>query len=141
LKRKTGFLLLALFLVFSASVPAGGKKDQPKTDTAELPLFRDRNGAVPAPKEKTRAEIDALETVRVSGIVRLVGSGIRTELVISSPDGEWYIEPKDEEKFRNLQQQMVSAEGKPDIEEFTLADGHSTIKRCTLRDAALVETQ
>jgi hypothetical protein len=122
-----------------------GGKDQEspaavsKSKEQEAPLFRDRNGVVTPARKKTRAEIDTLETVRVSGIVRLVGSSIRTELVISGADGEWHIEPKDREKFLNLQQRMVVAEGKVDVEEFPLTGSSRMIRQYTLRNAVLIE--
>ncbi|MDR3139542.1 MAG: hypothetical protein LBT95_07685 [Treponema sp.] len=80
-----------------------------------------------------------LETAEVSGWVRLVGSGIWPEVVISAADGEWYINRKEQNQFIPLQQRWIRVEGKVDFWEMVLADGASLGKRRILRDIRFLE--
>jgi hypothetical protein len=143
LKTPALVFFAALFFFPAALLMAFGGKEKGAKPAAEekLPLFRDRNGRQPEQKEKTREEIDALETVRVTGRVRLVGSGFRTEIVITGSDSEWHLEPKDQEKFRNLQQRVVTVEGKLDSGEFAIINSGKKIKWLILRDVALVRQE
>ncbi|MDR1318283.1 MAG: hypothetical protein LBJ90_01545 [Treponema sp.] len=139
--KKPLLVFFAALFIFSAGILVGfgGKEREDKPGAEKSPiLFRDRNGRRPERKEKTREEVEALETVRVTGRVRLVGSGIRTEIVITGSDGEWHLEPKDQEKFLNLQQRVVTVEGKLDTEEFALINSGKKIEWLILRDAALI---
>jgi hypothetical protein len=131
-------VLAALLLLLSVTaIPALGKKEAAKN---EPPMFRDRNGPAPFLREKTREEIEALPLVRVTGIVRLVGSAPRLELVLSGEDGEWFIETENIEPFRNLQQQTATVEGRQDSEILNAAaDGRVALRRLILRDARVVE--
>jgi hypothetical protein len=79
------------------------------------------------------------ETVRVSGVVRLVGSGPVAELFISNEDREWQIDRKDRDKLRNLQQQTVTVEGEEWAEELTFADGRPAGERRYLRNIKIIE--
>jgi len=49
--------------------------------------------------------------IEVSGKVRLVGSSIMSNLVITGENREWYIDEKDRDKLMHLQQQVVSVKG------------------------------
>jgi hypothetical protein len=55
--------------------------------------------------------------VQVTGLVRLVGSAPLNELVISSPDGEWYITRSEMSKLFDLQHRTVTVEGEETIRE------------------------
>jgi hypothetical protein len=79
------------------------------------------------------------ETLRVSGKVRLVGNGLRPEVVISADDGEWYITRNEQNRFLKLQQQWVSVEGKADFWKMILADGTYLETRRILRDIRFTE--
>jgi hypothetical protein len=79
------------------------------------------------------------ETVRVTGVVRLVGSGPGTELLISNDDWEWQIDRKDRDKLWKLQQQTVTVEGEEWTEELTFADGRSAGERRHLRNIQIIE--
>jgi hypothetical protein len=77
--------------------------------------------------------------VRVSGRVRLVGSGPGTELVITGPEREWHIDRQDRDKLRHLQQQIVTVEGTEHAEEMTFANGVSAGTWYVLRDIRIIE--
>jgi hypothetical protein len=79
------------------------------------------------------------ETVRVSGVVRLVGSGPVAELLISGEDQEWQIDRKDRDRLWNLQQQTVTVEGEEWTEELIFADGLSAGERRHLRNIKIIE--
>jgi hypothetical protein len=81
------------------------------------------------------------ETVRVSGVVRLVGSGPVAELLIANEDGEWRIDRKDQDRLWNLQRQTVTVEGEEWAEELTFADGRPAGERRHLRNVKIIEPE
>ena len=86
-------------------------------------------------KEKETA---AERRIEVSGVVRLVGSGILTELVITGSDGEWYI-PRDETyKLHDLQQQTVIVEGEETVTERKSGNGLFVFKRRELKNVRII---
>ena len=133
MKNRRLFFLAAFFALSAAALMGFGKKEK-----SEPPLFRDRNGVIPVPAEKTPEEIEQLPLVRVSGRVRMIGSGIRTEPVISGADGEWHLEAKDQEQFIRLQQKTVTVEGKLDAIEISFADNSRSIRFLILRNAKII---
>ena len=88
-------------------------------------------------KEKNTAA-QALEIVQVSGVVRLVGSGSFTELVITGSGGEWYI-PRDETyKLHDLQQRTVTVEGEETVTERKSGNGLLVLKRRELKNVRIL---
>jgi hypothetical protein len=79
------------------------------------------------------------ETLRVTGVVRLVGSGPGMELLISNEDQEWQIDKKDRDKLLNLQQQTVTVEGEEWTEELIFADGRPAGERRYLGNITIIE--
>jgi hypothetical protein len=79
------------------------------------------------------------ETVRVTGVVRLVGSGPGMELLISNDDQEWQIDRKDRDRLWKLQQQTVTVEGEEWAEELIAANGRSAGERRYLRNIKIIE--
>jgi hypothetical protein len=120
-------------LFTAAALMGGGKKEE-----ADPPFYRDRNG--PAPAAPERPALADLPLVRVSGRVRLVGSGMSLEYVITGADGEWYIEKQAQDRFRDLQQRTVTAEGRLEREELALLNGQK-IARLTLREVSIIEIE
>ncbi|MDR3166779.1 MAG: hypothetical protein LBT93_02455 [Treponema sp.] len=102
--------------------------------TALAALNLGGGGAPPDGSPETSRES---ETVEVSGRVRLVGSGIQPEVVISAENGEWYITRNEQNQFLKLQQQWVKVEGKADFRKIILADGTYLETRRILRDIRL----
>ncbi|MDR1248630.1 MAG: hypothetical protein LBK63_04925 [Treponema sp.] len=79
------------------------------------------------------------ETVRVTGVVRLAGSGPVAELFIAHDDREWQIDRKDRDRLWNLQQQTVTVEGEEWTEELIFADGRPAGERRHLRNITIIE--
>jgi hypothetical protein len=73
--------------------------------------------------------------------VRLVGSGPHTELVISGDGGEWHTEPQDRSKLINLQQRIVTVEGKGDSLEMILPDREQPGRWLILRDITVISSE
>jgi hypothetical protein len=112
-------LLFLLPLIFSATVlyGLGGQDNGPEKK--------------PAPK--------LASTIRVTGRVRLVGSGPGMELVITGTGREWRIDKADQDKLWNLQQQTVTVEGEETSQEMTFANGRSAGTWYVLRNIRIIE--
>jgi hypothetical protein len=78
------------------------------------------------------------ETLLISGVVRLVGSGPGRELLIANEQGEWHIDHKDRDKLWNLQQQTVTVEGEERREDLSFADGRPAGEKRHLRNITIV---
>jgi hypothetical protein len=81
------------------------------------------------------------EIVQVTGKVRLVGSGVMPEIVISAEDKEWYVAREEMQKLHKLQQQTVTVEAKETIKEMKFANGRSAGIRRTLSDIKIISIQ
>ncbi|MFP3043546.1 hypothetical protein LQZ19_17155 [Treponema primitia] len=79
-------------------------------------------------------------TVRVTGRVRLIGSGPGMELVITGTDREWRIDKEDRDKLWDLQQQNVTVEGQESSQEMTFANGTPIGTWYFLRKIKVIET-
>jgi hypothetical protein len=137
------FVFTAAF-IFSAGMLRGfgaAEEKTAKTEEAKPRYFRDRNGPAPLPEKDAGAESKPLETVRVTGRVRLVGSGPYTELVISGPGGEWHIEPEDRDKLIKLQQRVVTVEGARDSLELILPNKQQPGVWLVLRDITVISCE
>ncbi|MDR2965682.1 MAG: hypothetical protein LBU88_07895 [Treponema sp.] len=83
----------------------------------------------------------AVKTVRVTGTVRLVGTDIFSEIVISSPEGEWYIEADEKEKLHSLQHRTVTVEGTETIIQLTFAGGFPAGNRYVLSNIVVIKVE
>jgi hypothetical protein len=142
--RLTLVLLLcnaALLLGFGAKET--GKNGQPEAAEQTPPLYRDRNKAAKAnpEREKPKPGAKTAERIRVTGRVRLVGSSQRMNLVITGEKGEWYIEPKDQDKLMALQQRIVTVEGALEMQEISLVGGKYSGRRFILRDITVIHSE
>ncbi|MDR3019384.1 MAG: hypothetical protein LBU66_00600 [Treponema sp.] len=90
---------------------------------------RDKSPASDTPSENA---------IRITGVVRLVGSSLFAELVISNPDGEWYIAKDEMDKLFDLQQQTVTVEGEETVTELFFANGTSAGIRRELKNVRLI---
>ena len=86
-------------------------------------------------KEKV---VEDKDIVQVTGRVRLVGSDVMSELVISAEDRQWYIAREDKQKLMKLQQQTVTVEGKVTVKEMKWANGTSAGMRYTLSNIKII---
>jgi hypothetical protein len=98
-----------LMLCITALLPAGGNRDTEKANV-----------------------------VRVTGVVRLVGTGLFPELVITGPEMEWHITPDDEKKLHDLQSRTVTVEGIETVTEMKFANGLSAGKRRELKNIKII---
>ena len=114
--------LIPLFICLAAVLSAGGKKE---VEVKNIPVPAEETGVV----------------VRVSGTVRLVGSEPFTELVITGPDREWYIDSNDAPKLRNLQHRTVVVEGIETVKTLTFANGLPAGERRTLKNISIISVQ
>jgi len=132
------FLFFAVFLLcLTAALPAWGRKEKSKTAVSEPQVvYLDKSIAEKTEKEETEAVISTL--VQVTGIVRLVGSGPITEIVITGPDREWYVSREDDHLLRELQHQTVTVEGYESVYELRFANGMYAGQRRTLSEIKII---
>jgi hypothetical protein len=76
--------------------------------------------------------------VRVTGVVRLVGTGLFPELVITGAEGEWHITQKEEQKLHDLQHRTVTVEGVEMVTEMRFANGFSAGVRRDLKNIKII---
>jgi len=93
--------------------------------TALLPALGNRD------KEKANV-------VRVTGVVRLVGTGLFPELVITGSEMEWHITPDEEKKLHDLQHRTVTVEGVETVTELKFANGLSAGTRRELKNIKII---
>ena len=84
---------------------------------------------------------EADNVVRVTGVVRLVGTGLFPELVITGPEMEWHITPDDEKKLHDLQHRTVTVEGIETVTEMKFANGLSAGTRRGLKNIKIIAVQ
>jgi predicted aminopeptidase len=95
-------------------------------------------------REETPARADAdrhvenSRLVQITGVVRLVGSGLFNELVISSPEAEYYIARDDRFMLHDLQHRTVTVEGEETLTELMFAGGQSAGTRRELRNIRII---
>jgi hypothetical protein len=78
--------------------------------------------------------------VTVTGRVRLVGTAVFNDLVISDGEGrDWYVEGEDREKLAGKEQQQVTVRGSAETRDIILADGKKAGVRFVLRNITLPE--
>jgi hypothetical protein len=77
--------------------------------------------------------------VQITGRVRLVGSALFAELVISNDEREWYVDKKEQKKLWDLQQQIVTVEGEESSMELTFANGTSAGTRYSLKNIKILK--
>ena len=131
--------LLALLLPCVASLAAalgGGEKKDVSPEMPESEALKpdtagnagDGNEAVPQNR-----------LVRVSGRVRLVGSAVFPELVISGESREWFIFKDEQSLLFEFQQRVVTVEGTESYVDLTFANGLPAGRRYTLKNIRLIQ--
>ena len=93
---------------------------------------------IPALPARANRETSETETVQVSGVVRLVGSGPMPELVITGPDREWHITKEEEHKLRDMQHLTVTVEGEETVTTLTFANGIPAGERRILKNIKVI---
>jgi len=107
--------LAPLFLCLAASLPAFGAKE--------------KDSAKAAP---------AVTVVRVTGIVRLVGTANFPELLIDNSQMSWYIAKDEMNKLRDLQHRTVTVEGEETVTELKFGNGLSAGLRRDLKNIRII---
>jgi hypothetical protein len=109
------FFLAPLFLCLAASLPAFGAKD--------------KNAGKAAP---------AVTVIRVTGVVRLVGSANFPELLIDNSQEFWYIARDEADKLHDLQHMTVTVEGEETVTELKFGNGLSAGTRRDLKNIRII---
>jgi len=117
---------------------ARGKKEKnvppPEPVNEERTLTLGTNGKQPP------ENLGEVRSVKVTGRVRLVGTGIFNDLIISG-EHQWYIAKDDREKLHNLQQQTVTVEGDEKIVELKLLNNLGSIYRRELSNIKIISIE
>jgi len=92
---------------------------------ASLPALGNREKTVPT-------------IVEVTGIVRLVGTDLFRELVISNENNIWYIAADEINKLIEMQHRTVTVEGEETVTELQFANGHPAGTRRELRNIRII---
>jgi len=133
-------LFLGLFFCLMAALPAWGRKEKSeakKNDSQGFSLGES------ASKNIDMAKTDEMTSafVQATGVVRLVGSGLMPELVITGQDREWYVSKDDEYLLKELQHRIVTVEGYETVVELKFANGRSAGLRRTLKDIKILSVE
>jgi hypothetical protein len=78
------------------------------------------------------------QSVEVSGKVRMVGSSPMTSLVITCDTREWYIDTEEQEKFINLQQQVVTVKASEYYRDMFFANGRPAGRYYYLKNIVII---
>jgi len=109
---------------------------------ALLPLVFSLTTFLPADGEGVdKSGTGQYRTVRVTGLVHLVGNEPFTELVISTEDDGWFIEENEKYKLNNLQYRTVTVTGIENVIELTFASGVLAGERRTLRNIEIIKVE
>jgi hypothetical protein len=76
--------------------------------------------------------------VQATGVVRLVGTALFSELVITGSDKEWYIEKDEMDKLHDLQYRTVTVEGVETLRDVEMGNGRLVITRRELKKIKIV---
>jgi hypothetical protein len=79
--------------------------------------------------------------VQVSGTVRLVGTSLFPEIVITGSENEWYVEKEEMSKLHDFQHRVVTVEGEETVVELRFASGISAGVRRTLRNIKVISIE
>ena len=77
-------------------------------------------------------------TVEVTGIVRMVGAGLLSEIVISGQEREWYVAKDEEYKLIDLQHRTITVEGVQTIIQLRFANGFPAGERYYLERVRVI---
>jgi len=80
--------------------------------------------------------------VQITGVVRLTGPALFTELIISDNEEQvWYIVKEEYEKLRDLQQSIVTVEAEETVTELQFANGMPAGIRRELRNIRIISVK
>jgi len=118
MKTNVAFLLLTILLsIVAQNLLAGGGRD---------------DSTQPQRNENPAREIEA------TGRVRLVGSSFFPSLVISGEEREWHIYYGEQEKFLELQQQIITVRAQEYYQDLIFGNGLPAGRRFFLRNITVI---
>ena len=130
-------IIVFFFLCLTSALPAWGKKE-----VSPAPVQEKEPVEIQIPERKTTdAQDEGSGSVRVSGVVRLVGGGPIPELVITGQDKEWHIHREEEDLLFDLQHQSVTVEGIETVTELRFASCGYAGEWRTLKDIIIIEVE
>ncbi|MDR2097812.1 MAG: hypothetical protein LBP37_04755 [Spirochaetaceae bacterium] len=130
--RSAGFLALMLC---STTFAAGFGGDEKETRAEQRLENKTVKPDVNAPDSESALQNSV---VHVYGRVRLVGSGVFPELVISGENREWYINKDEQSKLMEFQQRFVTVEGMESYIDIKFANGLPAGRRYTLKNIKII---
>ena len=90
-------------------------------------------------KEKELPKEEApVNVVRITGIVRLTGTALFPEIIISNDENDWFVVKDEAGKLHDLQQQVVTVEAEETVIEMRFANGRSAGMRRELRNIRIL---
>ena len=127
-------VFICLFFLICLTATAWGRKEK----TAGI-----ANEEVPSLEESDNEDIQAEEIVivRVSGIVRLVGTSNFPEIVITGQGKEWHIDKAEEQLLWDLQHLEVTVEGEETVFQLRFANGTPAGEQRILKNIKLLDVQ
>lgn len=79
--------------------------------------------------------------VQASGVVRLVGTALFPELVITGSEKEWYVPNEEKAKLHDFQHRTVTVEGEETVIELKFASGFPAGVRRELRNIKVIAVE
>ena len=88
------------------------------------------------PKEEPPANV-----VQITGVVRLTGTALFPEIVISNGDNDWFVVKAEAGKLNELQHLVVTVEAEETVIEMRFANGLSAGLRRELRNIKIISVE
>jgi hypothetical protein len=133
------FALLSFILCPLMALPAFGRREGRNTQVQEERIIELPSVNVQSTPEQNDEQDSVV--VQVSGRVRLVGTSLFPELVISGPDMEWYIDGDEAYKLTDLQHRTVTVKGTETILQLTWASGRPAGERRMLNNIVIIDVE
>lgn len=118
------FIVIGLLMFFITGLHARGSREE-----------------APPPAPEAGSSVQDSRLVQITGVVRLVGSSMFSELVITTAEGDYYVASDDRYLLHDLQQRTVTVEGDETLSELRFAGGQSAGTRRHLRNVRIIEAQ
>ena len=128
------FILLPLLLYCAFTLPAWGRREGRNITVQEEIAV-----VIPSVSEQN-TEVQSI-VVQVSGRVRLVGTSLFPELVITGADMEWFINNDEIYKLTDLQHRTITIEGTETVTQLTWASGIPAGERRILKDITIIDIE
>ena len=128
--KNRNFIVIVLMSVVSCALFSFGRKDKDMENSVPIGAAEEKSGEIVSP-----------ETIVVSGDIRLVGTALFSELVITDAEGhDWFIrDDEDKQKLSERKNLKVTVRGTPSYVETTLANGVSLGDRRFLQNITVID--